>query len=88
MAATIKGLEELYKVTWILWKVLEKKRWGLIFTKGVRCFEAKKAINHELKAHSHGGGGEEDEEERMMVVATSRMKEKGANDEIFMEDIL
>ena len=53
------------------------KMWGLIFIKGVRSFEAKKAINHELKAYSHGGSGEEDEEERMMMVVAFRMKEKG-----------
>ena len=28
----------------------------MIFIKGVRYFEAKKAINYELEAHSHGGG--------------------------------
>ena len=30
------------------------------FHKGVRCFEAKKAINHGLEAHGYGGGEEED----------------------------
>ena len=28
----------------------------MIFIKGAMCFEAKKAINYELEAHSHGGG--------------------------------
>ena len=28
----------------------------MIFIKGARCFKAKKAINDELEAHSHGGG--------------------------------
>ena len=37
----------------------------------------KKAINHELQAHSHGGGGKEDEEEKVTVVEASRMMEKG-----------
>ena len=30
---------------------------------GARCFEAKKAINHELEAHGYGGGQKEDEED-------------------------
>ena len=38
------------------------------FHKGARCFEAKKAINHELESHGHGGGVEEDKEGMMMVV--------------------
>ena len=42
---------------------MKKKRWGLIFIKGARRFEAKKAINHELKAHGYGGGEKEDEED-------------------------
>ena len=45
--------------------------------KGVRCFEAKMAINHKLEAHSHGSSGEEDEEERMMMVVVFRTKDKG-----------
>ena len=61
----------------ILWGVLEKKRSWLIFIKEVRCFEVKKAINHELEAHSHSGGGEEDEEERVTVVVASTIMEKG-----------
>ena len=40
--------------------VLYRRTGGLIFIKGARCFEAKKAINYELGAHSHGGLEEED----------------------------
>ena len=39
--------------------VWKKRRWGLIFIKGARCFEVKKAINHELEAHGYGGLEEE-----------------------------
>ena len=31
--------------------------------KGARCFEAKKAINHELETHGYGGGEKEDDED-------------------------
>ena len=41
---------------------MKKKRWGLIFIKGTKCFEIKKATNHELEAHGYGGGEKEDEE--------------------------
>ena len=44
----------------ILWGVLKKKRWKLIFIKGVKGFEAKKAINHELEAHGYSSCEEED----------------------------
>ena len=37
--------------------------WRLIFIKEARCFEVKKAINHELEAHGYDGGEEEDEED-------------------------
>ena len=33
------------------------------FRKRVKCFEAKKAINHELQARGYGGGEEENEED-------------------------
>ena len=36
--------------------------------KGVRCFEVKKAINHELEAHGYGSDEKADEEDKMMVV--------------------
>ena len=42
--------------------VLKKGRWGLIFIKEARCFEAKKAINHDFKAHGFSNGEEEDGE--------------------------
>ena len=48
-------------------EVWQKGRRGLIFIKKARCFEVKKAINHELEIHGYGGGEEEDEEEMMMV---------------------
>ena len=35
----------------------------MIFIKGARYFEAKKAINYELEAHSHSG----DEERKMEI---------------------
>ena len=35
----------------------------MIFIKGARCFEAKKAINHELKAHGYRGGEEENKDD-------------------------
>ena len=48
---------------------------GINFHKGVRCFEANKAINHELEVHGYGGGEKEDEEEMVMVgVGVSDMK--------------
>ena len=31
--------------------------------KGARCFETKKAVNHELEAHDYGGGEKENEED-------------------------
>ena len=39
----------------------------MIFINEPRCFEAKKAINHELEGHGYRGGGEEDEEGMMMM---------------------
>ena len=36
------------------------------FHKGMSGFEAKKAINYELEAHSHGGLEEEDEDREEM----------------------
>ena len=42
----------------------------MIFIKGARCFEVKKAINYELEAHGHGGSEEENEEGMMMMKVT------------------
>ena len=35
----------------------------LIFIKRAKCFEAKKAFNHELAAHGYDGGEEQDEKD-------------------------
>ena len=41
-------------------KGLIKGKVEINFHKGARCFEAKKAINHEPEAHGYSGGEEED----------------------------
>ena len=43
--------------------VLQKRRWGSIFIKGVSRFEAKKVINHQLEAHGYGGGEKNEEDD-------------------------
>ena len=40
----------------------------------MKCFEAKKAINHELEAHGYGGGEEEDEEDDDCVCGWWRLQ--------------
>ena len=64
--------------------------WRLIFIKEARCFEAKKAINHELEVHGYGGGEEEDEEEMMMVTLAWKWgkQEEDKKILIFVGDIL
>ena len=47
--------------------------------KGARCFEAKKAINHELEAHGYGGGekeNEDDDDGRGCVVGVFKKKRR------------
>ena len=63
-------------------RVSKKERWRLIFIKGAKCFEAKKAINHELKVHGYGGGKKDEEDDDSVWVSMCFEMNEGEEEKI------